>query len=476
MVIVRLEIAKYFGYCFINDKGSLPQSHISDLDEMLSTFVKNHEWTDAYNKGEWDGRFRMLKQARNGNYYFPVGAVDEVKTFLDYKGHQTVVKYPEFRNIDLNWVSGCTLRPYQNDILRTLVQNSGSGTIEIPTGAGKTLIALKYAYLRQSQFMVIVHRKELLHQWKEEIEKHFGITPTIVGDGLKYLSGNVVVAMVQTLHRMSANKRFRASFPLIIFDEVHTIPARTAYYVASRLGSRWRVGLSATARRTDGLDKLIHGVTGTTIGQISVENLVNQGFLAKPVFFFPHSPISDKPLAANYSYQTNYKNGITLNTGRNELIATVAKWGTESGRLVFINVRYIAHGKELNKLIEGSVFVSAKSEDRKERIEEFRKGIGARCIISTLLKEGVDAPMADMYINAAAGQSFVSTIQSAGRTLRPATGKQDTIMVDFIDEGNKYLINDTQHRLKAYEEVYGPFYYDATFGDLNENDIKDKLE
>lgn len=466
MVIVTLKTPPYSGNCFINGSESIPPDVIQIIDETLSDYVKNYDMTDKYRSGEWDGKIHLLKRARNGTYYFPAGMIEEVAIILNSFGIETVVPPCPVKMLDLQWISPLQPREYQNEILRTLMMRNGSGTVEIPTGSGKTLIALRYAYLRKCPFLVVVHRKELLIQWKDEIEATFGITPTLVGDGNKDISGDIVVAMVQTLHNILNIERPRLFFPLIIFDEVHTTPARTAFSVATKIGARWRLGLSATARRTDGLDKLIWGAAGPIIGAVSVETLVEQGYLAKPVFKLFRVPSPDTPLKYHDKYHTVYKYGIVLNTARNNIIAKCAKKGIESNRLIFISVKQIFHGQKLEQMIPGSIFVHAGSQNRTEAIEAFKRGEGPRCMISTLLKEGVNAPMADMYINAAGGQSFISTIQSAGRTLRPAIGKNETILVDFSDEGHRFLINDSRYRFEAYSEVYGKFFEKAEVEEL----------
>jgi superfamily II DNA or RNA helicase len=461
MGVVTLKNPPYSGYCFINNSESIPPEAVAVLDEVMSDYVKNYDMTDKFQSGEWDGKIHLFKRARNGAYYFPVGLTEEVSIILNTFGIDTVVPPRSVETLDLEWVSPLQPREYQNEILRVLMRRNGSGTVEIPTGAGKTLIALRYAYLRKCPFLVVVHRKELLTQWKDEIEATFGITPSLVGDGERDISGDIVVAMVQTLHNILNVGRPRLSFPLIIFDEAHTTPARTAFSVATKIGARWRLGLSATARRTDGLDKMIWGATGPVIGSISVETLVSQGYLAKPVFWLLQTPMSGIHFKRAETYHNVYKRGVVMNRLRNDLIAKCAINGLESNRLIFISVKQILHGEELERLIPGSIFVHAGSPGRTEAIEAFKRGEGPRCMISTLLREGVNVPAADMFINAAGGQSFISTIQSAGRTLRAAPGKHDTILVDFSDDGHRFLINDTRHRFEAYSEVYGNFFEDA---------------
>ncbi len=453
------------GLCFINvGRGAIPPYVFENLDNTLSDYVKNFEWTEKFKSGEWDGKYHLFKKASSGSWYFPIGYLNEVVSYLQSENIEidaiNLQKPNWTKKLDISWNSDkIELRKYQRDIIEKIIDYNAPCTIQIPTGAGKTAIALNYASILKRPFLVVVHRKELLYQWKSEIEAMFGVTPTIIGDGRKDWSGDIVVAMVQTLHKI-VKSGVKLAFPLIIFDECHTLPASEAYSTAMSIGARWRLGLSATARREDNKDKMLWGATGSIICSLTVPDLVKKGYLIEPIFRLIEAPYPSHIIGNREKYANVYKYGIVHNSERNKKIFDEARKGVLDGRKTYIHVRHIRHGELLNREINGSVFIHGNSKDRESALEAFKRG-EIPCLISTLLKEGVNVPIADKYINAAGGASYISTIQTAGRTLRTAENKENTIIVDFIDNAHKFLEEHTRMRFDAYKEVYEEYFDNA---------------
>jgi superfamily II DNA or RNA helicase len=165
----------------------------------------------------------------------------------------------------------------------------------------------------------------------------------------------------------------------------------------------------------------IFASVGELTASVSVPDLVDAGYLAKPRFqFLKPAPVSIKK---NAPWARVYKEGIVANPYRNAAIVEKAFELLNDGRQVYIHVIQIAHGKYLANQIPGSVFVSGSSKDRREQIARFKNG-ELRCMISTLLKEGVNIPGIDALIYAAGYKSGVMTIQTIGRCLRVAPGKK----------------------------------------------------
>ena len=446
-------------------RGHLPATIFNKLDDLCSGYVENYERTEKYQTGEWDGKFHLFVRTSTGSYRFPVGLMPTVMTALrayeaGFEIHEPDVTYP---TEGFKWVSDISLRKYQLDALMRLIRShNGSGVISLPTGAGKTVIALQYAVARDLRFLVVVHRKELLYQWQEEIRAMLGIEATLVGDGNVDFSGRAVVAMVQTLYSLLRNKQLNSiDFPLVFFDECHTLPAHTAYQVALKCSAKYRVGLSATPTREDKQELKIFASVGELTSSVSVSDLVDAGYLAKPRFqFLKPAPVSIKK---NAPWARVYKEGIVANPYRNAAIVEKAFELLNDGRQVYIHVIQIAHGKYLANQIPGSVFVSGSSKDRREQIARFKNG-ELRCMISTLLKEGVNIPGIDALIYAAGYKSGVMTIQTIGRCLRVAPGKEDAIIVDFIDGGHRHLSDHTTERKRTYAHVFGKYFKDELRG------------
>lgn len=456
-------------YLFFN--GSLDELTIKALDHETSYEVQNSDYAISgyYDRQDrenaerrarglpekpvkpWDGKIHLMRQARNGTYFVPIGLLSRAVSVLNAMGvaYDTSISYlPSGETLTLEW-KGPGMRIYQKDAVQRAIQH-GSGIIQLPTGSGKTLIGcyLVYAYNRPT--LVLVHRKELVSQWVEKLETTCGIKPTVFNDeGHEF--GPVTVAMVPSLHLWLKENHQLPPFDMLILDEAHHCPADTFYGIGIRCDAKQRFGLSATARREDGADLKMEAALGPIIVSMDANTLIAEGFLARPIFEFVDVPYV---MVSGRKYAEIYKNGIVLNDERNRIIAAKAQRLVADGRQVYIHVEQINHGTILSKLVPAP-FIHSKSKDREEVVEQFRKG-NVRCLISTLLGEGVDIPEISGIIMAGGKKTEVGTIQKVGRALRPSPQFNDAIVIDFADKG-KYLSEHATLRYNAYCNVFGNY-------------------
>jgi superfamily II DNA or RNA helicase len=117
-----------------------------------------------------------------------------------------------------------------------------------------------------------------------------------------------------------------------------------------------------------------------------------------------------------------------------------------------ILVTRIDHGLELQKMIEGSVFISGSdtTEFRQETIQKMRESKFGVYIATTIFDEGVDIPSVDTVILAAGGKSHVRLLQRIGRGMRHKEGLNQLIIHDFLDDTNMYLLSHSEERIDTY--------------------------
>jgi superfamily II DNA or RNA helicase len=486
----ELLFRKPSGFSFVFINGEIPENIRKAMDLELSYTVQNADYAiDGYNekmfakwatrvaenrkKGlpapqkpePWDGKVRFLNVAKSGSYYFPIGLLPRVLKLL--KWYDVTVKTDLHYNSDgttglFEW-SGPELRDYQLTALSKLIKHEG-GVASMPTGSGKTLLALRMIYTMSEQTLVLVHRKELFKQWCVEIEKAIpNVVPMDISDAVRQYTmtiddneehPKIVVAMVPTLAGAERNKNAIAQgvlnmrYNLMVLDEAHHCPADTFYSVASRIDARYKYGFSATTKREDGDDMKMEAALGPVCVDVKAETLIDSGHLARPVFEF----IDVDAGARGKTWAEAYKNGIVLNESRNNAIAARVAKLVDEGRQVYIHVERINHGKILSKLMK-CPFVYSKSKDRTETIDTFRQGL-TRVLISTLLGEGVDIPTISAIVMAGGHKTEIGTIQKVGRALRPTPGVDNAIVVDFSDKG-KWLSEHTMARYNCYVATYG---------------------
>lgn len=242
----------------------------------------------------------------------------------------------------------------------------------------------------------------------------------------------------------------------VVVHNCHHTPAKTAFSVSMKCNATFRLGLSATPNRADGADLKLFAAVGGVIYKSRPEELVALGRLARPEFqFLPTSYVRN--IHQGMPFHKIYTLGITMNEDRNDRIVRKAEKLLDEGYVVYVHVEEVDHGKYLAGHIEGSAFISGttKKSERDFQIAQFSTG-KLRCLVSTLLGEGVDIPSITAIIMAGGRKTEIGCIQKIGRALRAAPGKEKAIIVDMMDKGI-YLSDHWQERYRAYKEYYGVY-------------------
>lgn len=405
---------------------------------------------------------------------FPVGLLPRVREFLREKGYRVRVKDErEIGGVKLNstWNENYILRKYQQKAVKKAIK-AKMGVLALPVGSGKTIVDLRIIHEVDLSALIVVHTKELLYQWADKVEEVLGIKAGIVGDN-KWDEKEVTVAMIQTLLSRGVEK-LQKDYAIVLFDECHRTSAAEKFYeLGISLPQVYRFGLSATPwRRVRGEEIKIEAVVGPILYEVRAEDLIKEGFLAKPRF----EVISYESSMPSFSerYKELYEDMIMNNEERNRAIAKKAAELARKGHRVLIDVKRIEHGNFLKEMLEKegikAEFLSSQSPNRWEILEAFKSG-EIPVLISTLLKEGVDIPDISAIILAGGGKSDIMTIQTIGRALRPKKGMK-AVIVDVMDE-DPLLYTHFIERQKALMQYYGK-YYDKEMGSKLEKKVSKK--
>jgi len=211
---------KPVGFPFYFVTGSLPEDVITLLEKELSYPVKSADYIqvaiaekhakenmEREKKGlpalefiPYDGRVHFLKTSKNRKLFFPIGLKNRVENFLSFYdiGVTEKKEYAENETSEAFVWGGPKLRDYQISAALTAI-SSGSGVVCLPTGAGKSLIAMKVIYALKCKTLIVVHTKVLFEQWCKNIDENFNLVGEMFGESIKKYPG-ITVSMVQTLH------------------------------------------------------------------------------------------------------------------------------------------------------------------------------------------------------------------------------------------------------------------------------------
>lgn len=422
------------------------------LDSELSYRVEGAEHINSVQRGAWDGREHLYDVH---NHEAPVGLLRRAKTVLEEHGHDVKVRDkregPELGDMDYDWNFEHDLRDYQVDAVQQALSTEG-GTLNLPTGGGKTICALRLTKELGHKAIVLVHKTDLLYQWKDEIENILGKEAGVIGDDV-WEEKDITVAMMQTLQERGLDL-LQNDYEILVGDECHHVPADTFFEVSSGIDAYYKFGLTATPFRNDNADMKIFAGVGDITVKLTAEELIDDGYLARPEF----ETIEWEPSGFVPSDYSEQRRMMRESRERNIAIVERAEELVENGYKVMVDVSRIDHGLHLANMLDTEfVYGETDSEDRQRILDEFKSG-DRDVIVSTLLDEGVDIPQLNAIILADSGKSSIKSVQTIGRALRPSNGDHAKIVNMDDSNAGEYMKEHFEAREQTMEEYYGQYY------------------
>jgi len=425
--------------------------HLSFPNPEYETFRRFGEDPPA----EITPRLCCVEEFPNASLAVPRGALDAVRLVASACGFAIKFRTDNrSKGSDLGPLplSSLSLRDYQETgvaELKRLVQ----GLVVLPCGSGKTTLGIaSIASLRRTT-LVIVHTLDLAQQWCEGIERHLGIAPARFCGG-KHELGPITVATVQSL--FSRPDTDLSSFGLCIHDECHRAPARTSQEVLSRCPARWRLGLTATPEREDGLAPLVQWSFGDTILEMSVDELATDGWLLLPRVVALATDFNFScPEHFSSRQRTNLlRQAVVRDPHRNSLVAdAISDRCAGHTSLVLTNDK--SHCDTLAALLKDRghdpvVITSDVAKGKRQKLlESLRGGSCILAIATSLADEGLDVPRLSRVFLALPERAKGRTKQRAGRLMRPF-GDHRAELIDFVDSRVPTLLSRWRSRRSVY--------------------------
>jgi superfamily II DNA or RNA helicase len=184
----------------------------------------------------------------------PRGCLAEVTAFLEGLKIKTVVQDERTVGTPIDVVFHGSLRLAQEEAVAKVLQHD-DGLMCAPTAFGKTAVAAWLIAKRGVNTLVMVHRQQLLDQWRERLAMFLDIPIDEVGQvggGKAKRTCRIDVAVIQSLHRDNEVKDFVAEYGHVVVDECHHLSAFTFEQVLRQVKAKFVVGLTATPTRKDG--------------------------------------------------------------------------------------------------------------------------------------------------------------------------------------------------------------------------------
>ena len=353
-------------------------------------------------------------------------------------------------------------RDYQSEAVESWVKAGHRGIVVLPTGAGKTVMAIKAMERLQVATLIVVPTIVLMEQWRGTLAKAFESEVGALGGG----SSDVKPITVATYDSAALRAReIGDRFSLIVFDEVHHLPAPSNSRAATNYLAPFRLGLTATLGRNEdvisGLEELVGGLVyekgieelaGRHLSDYTVRTInvplapdekaeyerqfaVYKGFLQRRgirirsahdyLLFVKRSGVD--PEARRALMGRNAAMDIALNSrSKEEYLRGLLVANPNAKTIIFTRHNKLVYRISRSLLIPAITHQTVR-EEREEILGMFRSGVYRRIITSQVLDEGIDVPDASMAVILSGTGSSREFIQRLGRILRKKEGKEATL-------------------------------------------------
>jgi superfamily II DNA or RNA helicase len=430
---------------------------LSDVRKRLT--LENPAWLENEKMGRWQGQtpeiLRFYQETPSG-LIIPRGFIRQLIGMAQRYGEDFQVE--DHRRIlpQIEFTFTGKLRSFQGQSVNVMLSRD-SGTLAAPTGSGKTVIALAMIAERRQPTLIITHTKELLNQWADRIGQFLGIPPGEIGQvggGKKLIGRRITLALVQSLYKCASEVCPHIGF--LIIDECHRTPSRTFTEAVSAFDCRYMTGLSATPWRRDKLSKLIFWFVGDVAHEVPKADLIENGDVLKAEVITRETDFS--PYSDPTTEYTKMLSELTEDRHRNELIVQdVAREARNGSGICLLLSDRKSHCDILravmdkqgieSRLLTGDLATGA----RKVVVEDLNAG-KVKVLVATgqLIGEGFDCKELSTLFLATPIKFDGRVLQYLGRVLRPAPGKTQARVYDYVDVHVGVLKASAAGRRKVY--------------------------
>ena len=379
------------------------------------------------------------------------------------------------------------LRPEQTAALAAWNQAGCRGQIIMPTGTGKTEVALAAMAQRKTATLVVAPVRDLMYQWHRRILQAFDVDGGIVGDGLSNIRPITVTTYDSAYIHMA---KMGAGFGLLIFDEEHHLPGKCRREAAILSTAAMRLGLTATPQRSDGLQRDLDWLIGPVVydmpfKQAEGSTLANFDVVRIPVALndseqstydqcsriIRHFIISRSKEQPGYSWQDLCKESGKEPQARNAQKAYYLKQSIENRAaeklrvledlfrlhkgqqvLVFAGSNIMAI-EVSRRFLAPTILSHTRKRERLAVLDGFAKGEFEVLVANRVLDEGVDVPEAKVAVVIGGQGSTRQAKQRLGRVLR-RSGNARATLYEVVCENTKEVHRSRKRRKSdAYERT-----------------------
>jgi superfamily II DNA or RNA helicase len=349
------------------------------------------------------------------------------------------------------------------------------GVIILPTGKGKSILGLYLARKMRQRVLVVVQKDDLVDGWTQDAKVILGLKPKEVGKikAKEYRLGrHVTVTTIQTLSKLPPEKirELHDYFGMVIVDEFHH-SASKIYSLIDYFPARFKIGLTATAMRNDGLVDVLYLYFGNLVYKF--EDTGNDEDIL-PVTVRIRNASTDFQPEREYRYNKRKKRpepvpipistirkAISFDDGFNSMLVKDITGEYRQGKSCVVFTHEKEHCRILyDELISRGIpenevqLYYGDSKTPKEVMKERAEKREVLITIATyaIATEGTNVKAWERGFLASTVANEKDTIQSIGRCRRTQTGKPDCVIYDYRFPNVIIAKNHGKVRDKVYKQ------------------------
>ncbi|MBI5533067.1 MAG: DEAD/DEAH box helicase [Deltaproteobacteria bacterium] len=399
---------------------------------------------------------------RSGLWRAPAFRHDRLVATLRERGHTLDSALESNLRMETGPWQRPELRPYQEEAIQSWNAFGRKGVVVLPTGAGKTRVAIAAAASVRASCLVLCPTRALMAQWQRELGRWYGGPIGMIGDGENDLQKVTIITFESAWRHLD---RVGDRFELVVVDEAHHFQGGSRSEALEMLPASMRLGLSATPPDpgTPGAERLAD-LLGPTVCELGVCDLVGT-YLADYDRVYLGVKLTDEE---REEYETEYANFsvmrrawlranpdadwatfmramaripdgrkaidgyqravkiASLPQAKRALTTRLLSRHADTKTLVFTALADHAYDISLDNLIPVITAEIGRAE-RAEILSKFGQGKVRAVVSARVLNEGIDVPDASVAIVVAGALGKREYIQRIGRVLRPRPGKRAII-------------------------------------------------
>ncbi|MFD2670219.1 DNA repair helicase XPB [Marinicrinis sediminis] len=385
------------------------------------------------------------------------------------------VGFDEGERLEVAWQSGraCQadvvfqIRDYQKEAIHSFMAHEqlhgGSGVIVLPCGAGKTIVGIGAIEACQCAALILTTNQTSVQQWRRELLEKTTLHPhqvSVYSSEDKQVAPVTIATYQMLTYRRSRDGAFqhlslfqRRDWGLIIYDEVHLLPA-PVFRMTAELQAKRRLGLTATLVREDSRETDVFSLVGPKKYESGWKPLEKAGFIARVDCVEYRVLLGDAEEAYLSASGREQLRMAAVHPSKLEVVRALLK--KHQGEQILVMGTYLDQLKRIAHVLQLPLISGQTSQSVREHYyEQFKRGEFQHLCVSKVANFAVDLPAASVAIQVSG--SFGSRQEEAqriGRIMRPKENGQRAMFYTVVTQHTREQAQARHRQLFMLEQGY----------------------